>query len=267
MINTSKDECITSLFCRNALSPPMPDLIGLTLTLCPTQSFTVPSQYTIELHSWFLDQVRRVDADLSAYMHDGQSEKPFTISGLLDGELLHQSDRKLLVQSGQSYHWVVTALSANVADWMQNWTPPNEMRLKSGTLTIEHCAIAPSAMTYEALWAQAGEQMEKERASSLCFTFLSPTSFRQHGNHLPLPIPANVFQSYLRRWNHFVDLEFDAVEFKQWVEEYVVILRHQIQSSKVQAGKQGSVTGFTGSVQFGHWFRWVGRHKAMILVH
>ena len=229
----------------------MPDLIGLTLTLCPTQSFVVASQYTIELHSWFLDQVRRMDADLSAYMHDGQSEKPFTISGLLDGELLHQPDRKLLVQADQSYHWVVTALSANVADWMQNWTPPPEMRLKSGTLTIERCAIAPPMTTYEDLWMQAGEQMGKNRSHSLCFTFLSPTGFRQHGNHLPLPIPASVFQSYLRRWNHFVELEFDPFEFKQWVEEHIVILRHQIQSSKVQAGKQGSVTGFTGSVQFG----------------
>lgn len=30
-----------------------------------------------------------------------------------------------------------------------------------------------------------------------------------------------------------------------------MILRHQVQSSKVTAGKRGSVTGFTGSVQFG----------------
>jgi CRISPR-associated endoribonuclease Cas6 len=33
--------------------------------------------------------------------------------------------------------------------------------------------------------------------------------------------------------------------------EHIVILRHDIRSSKVQAGKSGSVTGFVGSVHLG----------------
>ncbi len=33
-----------------------------------------------------------------------------------------------------------------------------------------------------------------------------------------------------------------------WVEEHVIIQRHQLQSVKVAAGKRGSVTGFTGAI-------------------
>ncbi|MFH7028130.1 MAG: hypothetical protein ACHBN1_22685 [Heteroscytonema crispum UTEX LB 1556] len=44
-------------------------------------------QYTIGLHAWFLDQVRSSDPELSAYLHDGESEKPFTISAL-NGEIV-----------------------------------------------------------------------------------------------------------------------------------------------------------------------------------
>ena len=68
---------------------------------------------------------------------------------------------------------------------------------------------------------------------------------------MPLPIPENVFQSYLRRWNHFATRQFNQDEFLDWVNNNVVILRHEIRSSKVQAGKSGSVTGFIGRVQFG----------------
>lgn len=57
-------------------------LVGLTLQLQPLHDATLYPQYTIGLHAWLLDQVRQSDPDLSAYLHDGQSEKPFTISAL-----------------------------------------------------------------------------------------------------------------------------------------------------------------------------------------
>lgn len=114
-------------------------------------------------------------------------------------------------------------------------------------------AAFPLAVSVPAISAERNLQKnsESQPTDSLCFTFLSPTSFRHYGNHLPLPMPDLIFQSYLRRWNHFVDLEFNPHDFKQWVSEHVIILRHQLRSSKVQAGKQGSVTGFTGAIQFG----------------
>jgi len=53
---------------------------------------------------------------------------------------------------------------------------------------------------------------------------------------MPLPIPENVFHSYLRRWNNFAHLEFEQDEFLEWINDCVVILRHDIHSQKVQAG-------------------------------
>lgn len=64
-------------------------------------------------------------------------------------------------------------------------------------------------------------------------------------------MPVNVFHSYLRRWNDFSSQSVDQDDFLGWVDEYVIIQRHHLQSTKVAAGKSGSVTGFTGSVQFG----------------
>jgi CRISPR-associated endoribonuclease Cas6 len=229
----------------------MSSLLGLTLTLRPTRAFTVAPQYTTGLHSWFLNQVRLSDPDLSQYMHDGQSEKPFTLSGLLNGPLIPQHERRLLLPADQSYQWIITGLNEEVVDWLESWQPPATVQLQRETLQIEEVAIAYPATTYETLWDTAEAKINAPTTpQDLCFTFLTPTSFRHHGNHLPLPMPDIVFQSYVRRWNCFAHLEVDKNDFKQWVNEHVVIVRHTIQSSKVQAGKQGSVTGFTGSVQF-----------------
>lgn len=222
------------------------ELVGLQLSLQPHQDFVVPPHYSTELHSWFLDQVRRQDFALSTYLHDGQSEKPFTISQL-QGPLQSQG-RSLQLTTDHSYQWIITALSHPLAQWMNQWlqAPPDEIHLRSGSFKITNWSLAHPPTTYAQLL-----QTPIPEPPTLTLSFLTPTSFRRKGNHLPLPLPVNVFHSYLRRWNDFSGEAVDQDDFLDWVDEFVIILRHQIQSAKVMAGKSGSVTGFTGSVQFG----------------
>jgi CRISPR-associated endoribonuclease Cas6 len=61
----------------------------------------------------------------------------------------------------------------------------------------------------------------------------------------------NVFQSYLRRWNAFSGQTIAPEPFLAWVDDNVIVIRHQIRTSKVSAGKKGAVTGFTGSIEYG----------------
>jgi CRISPR-associated endoribonuclease Cas6 len=60
-----------------------------------------------------LDQVRQFDPALSAYLHDGESEKPFTISALQGVTMTAGGVPKVTVQ--QLYTWTITALSQPVA--------------------------------------------------------------------------------------------------------------------------------------------------------
>jgi CRISPR-associated endoribonuclease Cas6 len=128
------------------------------------------------------------------------------------------------------------------------------MRLRSGTFNIQQWEIGLPTTTYQAIWNDAEVEMSSagtNKDQRLSLTFTTPTSFRKRGNHMPLPIPENVFHSYLRRWNNLAHLEFEQSDFLDWVNECVVVLRHDVRSQKTQAGKQGSVTGFVGNVQFG----------------
>jgi CRISPR-associated endoribonuclease Cas6 len=230
------------------------ELIGLTLTLQPIQDSSLYPQYTIGLHAWFLDQVRQTDPDLSAYMHNGESEKPFTISGLQG--LSSTSSRSHSLNANQTYQWTITALSQPVVQWIAQWLkhPPTQVDLRDAPLQIKAWEIAHPATNYINLFKNSLFENSSKASSAtlptITLSFLSPTSFRRKGHHFPLPVPRNVFHSYLRRWNDFSGEEFDQEYFLDWVEEYVIITRHHLQSTKVVAGKKGSVTGFTGSVEF-----------------
>jgi CRISPR-associated endoribonuclease Cas6 len=221
------------------------ELVGIKLELQPPEDLTVPMHFTTELHSWFLDQVRRIDIDLSTYLHDGQTEKPFTISSL-SGEIQSQG-RSLHLSTSDRYQWTITLLSPPVLQWAQQWlqVPPTEMNLRSGALKIVDWQFAHPPTTYTQLLQSPNPD------PTIALSFRTPTSFRRKGNHVPLPIPFNLFHSYLRRWNDFSGHAVDQDSFLNWVDEGVVILRHRLESAKVTAGKSGSVTGFTGAIELG----------------
>ena len=130
--------------------------------------------------------------------------------------------------------------------WLSQWFKvlPDTIKLRHISLKILSVQVAYPPTTYSNLFQPATEK-------TIALSFISPTSFRRKGHHFPLPLPFNVFHSYLRRWNQFAHNSFEPDPFLDWVDENVIILRHELHSVKVAAGKQGSVTGFTGMVEYG----------------
>ncbi|MEB3151517.1 MAG: CRISPR-associated endoribonuclease Cas6 [Sphaerospermopsis sp.] len=226
------------------------ELIGLEFNLVPPVDASLYPQYTIGLHAWFLNQVRKFDPQLSAYLHDGESEKPFTVSAL-DGEIV-SSGRQVKLVAGRVYRWYVTALSNRVSIWMAQWLDnlPEVLYLKDSALRIESWQVVHPPTTYTQLLQPQEVTSPYMAEGNIALQFISPTSFRRKKHHFPLPVPTNVFQSYLRRWNDFSGREVDQETFLNWVDESVLITRHQLSSAKVLAGKRGAVTGFTGTIEF-----------------
>lgn len=243
MVRQKADESVIDLAARQYW-PVSTELVGLEFDLLADGAYDLYPQYTIGLHAWFLHQIQALDPDLSAYLHDDQQEKAFNISGL-SGQFTSHS-RNLQLQAGQTYQWHVNGLSKRVVTGLAKWLRqlPPQVELKNAPLAIQQVRRVLPATTYKKLSATAP-------GTSLSLTFTSPTSFRRKGHHLPLPWPSNVFHSYLRRWNEFSGQAIDQADFLEWVDNAVVIQRHQIQSEKIAAGKRGSVTGFTGAITYG----------------
>ena len=222
------------------------ELVGLVFELTPAVASYLYAQYAIGLHAWFLGQVHQTDPDLSKLLHDEQSEKAFTISGL-EGDLL-PGGKEFKLLGDRIYRWYVTGLSKPVVQWLSQWLPnlPAEIDLRNAPLLIRSWDIAFAPTTYQQLLTA-----ELPSSPTIKLSFVTPTSFRSKGHHFPLPVPENVFHSYLRRWNNFSGVNFDQAEFLTWIDENAIISRHKLESQKVAAGKKGMVTGFTGAVEFG----------------
>ncbi|MBD2566518.1 CRISPR-associated endoribonuclease Cas6 [Anabaena lutea] len=222
------------------------ELVGLVFDLEVTNSTFLYSQYTIGLHAWFLDQVRQINPDLSAYLHDGESEKPFNISAL-EGQLL-PTGKQLQLQANHIYRWQINAISQPVVQFLSQWLnqPPTTLKLRDASLQVKQISIVNSPTTYSQLL-----QSSIGNHTNINLSFISPTSFRRKGHHFPLPVPVNLFHSYLRRWNDFSGMSIEQDAFLNWIDENVIIHQHRLESVKVAAGKRGSVTGFTGAISLG----------------
>jgi len=221
------------------------ELVSLVFDLEVTDSTALYSQYTIGLHAWFLDQVRQINPTLSAYLHDSESEKPFSISAL-EGQLL-PTGKQLQLQSNQIYRWQINAISQPVVQFLSQWLtqPPTTLKLRDACLQVKQISIVNSPTTYNQLLQSSINHR------NINLSFISPTSFRRKGHHFPLPVPFNLFHSYLRRWNDFSGMPIEQEAFLEWIDENVIIHKHRLESVKVAAGKRGSVTGFTGAISLG----------------
>jgi CRISPR-associated endoribonuclease Cas6 len=99
--------------------PASTELVGLEFDLLADGAYDLYPQYTIGLHAWFLHQIKDLDTDLSAYLHDDQAEKAFNISGL-SGQFTSHS-RNLQLQADKTYQWRVSGLSKRVVTGLATW--------------------------------------------------------------------------------------------------------------------------------------------------
>ena len=142
--------------------PKTAELVSLEFALRPLSNCALYPQYTIGLHAWFLHQVRDLDAELSAYLHDGESEKPFSLTGL-NGQFTSHG-QSLQLQPEQTYTWRVNALSQRAAQGIALWLKqlPKVLELKDAPLTIESVRLAAPATTYAKLLRQGKAQIEED---------------------------------------------------------------------------------------------------------
>lgn len=223
---------------------PNTEMVGIELLLEANSNALLRPNYTTNLHAWFLDCVRQDQPDLSAILHDQQSEKSFTLSPL-QGKLISHPEGVEVVK-GNKYFWQITLFNQQLCAWAEHWDIPKSLNLRITSFSIKKVDISLAPTTYQDLLFSP-----LPTRSNFSLSFLSPTSFRHRKHHLPLPLPENIFHSYLRRWFDFGTQDFNPEVFLAWVDSIVYVSNYDITCEKVASGKQGFVTGFIGSVEFG----------------
>lgn len=100
--------------------------------------------------------------------------------------------------------------------------------------------------SYEQLYTELVAN-EPEPIRRFNLKFITPTAFAQGHTHLALPVPNQMFRSWLERWNHFAPVYLGSDELIAYLSQAVLLKHHKIQTRSYQLPK-GYVNGFVGQV-------------------
>lgn len=198
---------------------------SLILTLIP-QSPIPPGYLTGKhLHALFLTLVSSVDRTLGTHLHDQKTDKAFTLSPLQIGhpkttDFILQREHKYPIKAGTLCWWRIALLNdslfGNLTQLWLNLNPEQPWHLGPANLQITSILGTPHTdfpwanyATYADIYTQASEE---ERQINLAFC--TPIAFRQMQFDTALPTRDLVFNSLLRKWNQYSEIDFseDLIE-------------------------------------------------------
>ena len=231
-------------------------LLAVVVTLNPLEPTQAPATLNRAVHAWFLDRIEGVDAALAHRLHEDEGPRPFTTSNLWGAGPARGGQVRL---DPQRPCWLrLTGLTEEVSAAIERALPA-----VGETVTLTGVPLRVAAIATEAAqdpWAGRADYTGLVQRYTLApgahprdvtLRFASPTLFRSEGRDVPLPLPALVFDGYLRKWNTFSPLALPE-EAKRYATECVALGRFRLRSHLVsfEQGGKGAHVGFTGEVHF-----------------
>ncbi|WP_246564116.1 CRISPR-associated endoribonuclease Cas6 [Leptothoe spongobia] len=167
------------------------------------------------------------------------------------------------IPSGTPCWWRISlldeALFGRLSQLWLNLNPDQPWHLGPANLHITSILGTPQSTqpwanfcNYQQLYEQASERDRK-----LSLQFYTPTAFRQGGHDSSMPTAHRVFQSLLRRWNRYSELEFpatiiDCLQDSQFNvrTEIASDPRQQFQQTGARVNPCNQFTGCVGTVTY-----------------
>jgi CRISPR-associated endoribonuclease Cas6 len=227
--------------------------ISWVISLQPTAPVSLSPNQGRAAHAWFLDQVRRADPALADALHGGQTQRPFTVSNLL--EIGWPRKDKITLSPGKTYTLRITGFSPQLSALLRERLIPE----LSPTITLADVPLQVTGNTTESdahPWAgtdtfEALVQRHTLRARiprRVGLHFASPTLFRSANMNVPLPLPGLVFGGLLDKWNAFAPIQLHP-EVRRFAQECLAFNRYRLETLRVafgQDGRRGRVAGCVG---------------------
>jgi CRISPR-associated endoribonuclease Cas6 len=225
--------------------------------------------------------VRRAAPALADALHGGQTQRPFTVSNLL--EIGWPRKDKITLSPGKTYTLRITGfspqLSALLRERLIPELPPTitladvplqvtgntaggstEASAACDELSRVELSRALAEVSDAHPWActdtfEALVQRHTLSASippRVGLRFASPTLFRSEDMNVPLPLPGLVFGGLLDKWNAFAPLQLPA-EVRCFAQECLAVSRYRLETRRVafgEDGRCGTVAGCVGDCSY-----------------
>lgn len=215
-------------------------LIRSTWTLKVTEPTTLPRSYGLEV-------IKHLHQRLGIEM--GAEQIPSTTCSGILGSVSVNGDF-VTFHPGEFYQLSLSGLREDVSKAIASLSFPSDpnsdqvLQLLGATFQVSD--RVDEITSYDTLYHTL-VAAEPEPIKRFDLKFMTPTSFSQNRIHVPLPVPALMFRSWLERWNHFADVYLGSDDLIEYLSTTVVVSRHHIQTRPFTI-HSGKVTGFTGTV-------------------
>ncbi|RAQ95521.1 CRISPR-associated endoribonuclease Cas6 [Thermogemmatispora tikiterensis] len=252
-------------------------LISMVLRVEPAEPGWLTPSCGPQLQAAFLQLVRRVDPDLSAWLHQPNQRRPYTLSLLHGFRQLSAKDLQLVtsqqqpvpVQPGERYWLRLTLLDERLIRAILRTSLQQARQLcltiEQTPLLITHILAAPDPAHERPSWVAitSFEELarEQEVQEHYTFEFASPTAFskgqRPWGKLLTLfPEPAAVFESLARSWDLFAPapLRLTAagltpLAIADWCADNLIVSHYDLRTQYLPSSRFGQ-TGFLGRITY-----------------
>lgn len=225
-------------------------LISVLVELAPEKNCVIGNWQGKALHAFLLSQVNEISPETAAKLHDDVGLKPFTVSSIMGGSW---GKGEVRLREGEVVRFRITSFEGTLSRLLMAKVLPS---ITGAGLVLDGTRFEVSGVVAD---PQAGHEwvgrnryetlihsfLEEKRASPVVnLRFASPTAFHSGGNHVPIPIPRLVVESWWRKWNTFapVALSDEVVSF---AEASLVVSRYNLRTVPVRYG-QALTVGFVG---------------------
>ena len=187
--------------------------VALTLRFANRHSFQQPRPLGRAAHALFLQVIGWSQPELAERIHNGEGQKPFTVSDLFEHE--GQPTLRFTALTREVALALYAALGIGRTPACDEELTPlaagARIELDHVPLQIESVDTRSETHPWagEASYARLAHSwvyQQDEPQSRLRLYFFTPTTFKSNGLDMPVPMPAWVFGSLSDRWNAFSPL-------------------------------------------------------------
>lgn len=212
------------------------NLHTLVIELGAASEKPIPATLNRAIHAQFMEWLSLGNPNTAKSVHNSQ-ESPFSLSGLIGYRRQHGT------RLGDNFIIRISLLDGNlIHPLLQGIELSQNQSLYLGNFpfVIRGVSNFPGSHPLVNISDYCTLANITDFDYNVLLNFVSPTSFKQHQNIQPFPLPELVFNSLLRRWNHFapLDLHFPEVQWQGLVSAFDL----KTHALKMEAGAEiGSV--------------------------
>nr|MDO8081299.1 CRISPR system precrRNA processing endoribonuclease RAMP protein Cas6 [Candidatus Freyarchaeota archaeon] len=224
-------------------------MIDLWIEMVATDSGRVKPFTGHLVRGALLSILKNADPDLAQKLHEPHESRPYSVTPAVP--VAHPKNiRQSLwwIEPGEHVMFHAGFLQNHIGEKTFQKILENRQEIKLGETPFTPVRIELRRTTYEELVKTAQPE------PVVTMRFRSPTQLPIIGRDFPLlfPDPRYAYGSLARVWNQNAppQVQVDAQELHDWIEQYVYIRKYRLQTREIDVGKQVKLAGFVGALEY-----------------